>query len=103
MDKKTLTALTASIKHWESNARRNPENARLGYRNCPLCAAFCTPRMNSENRCRKCPVAQQTGLKDCVGTPYANALMSRYQGKAVWRRAARKELAFLKSLLPVKP
>ncbi len=37
----TLTALKASIKHWQENVNaERPEDAKFGISNCPLCDVF---------------------------------------------------------------
>lgn len=101
MDKMTLTALKDSIKHWQSNVRRKPENAKMGASNCALCSLFNTARRKPENICRGCPVMKATGLRHCGGTPYSGAVDARrFAGAGQWRVAAQAELDFLRSLLP---
>lgn len=113
MDAETLKALKASIAKWERNAKaRKPENFKTGIGNCPLCEMFHPYRRGVIYRdgldCAGCPVQKKTGYGGCYGTPYSNAAEAHddwehdpTQGKAA-RAAAREEVAFLKSLLPVE-
>jgi len=101
MDAKTLEALQASIEKWERNAvAETPDEYRTGSDNCPLCNLFI------EDRCAGCPVKARSGSGYCLRTPY----MVAHDAKIFWhtgtgtarqaRKAARAEVAFLKSLLP---
>lgn len=117
MDERTLTALKASIEHWEANAEaEKPEDATLGADYCALCGIFNPEERPSSEfvRCAGCPVQIRTGSKFCEGTPYKNAMMSHENWKAtmgvmrpvfksravVFRIAAQAMLDFLRSLLP---
>lgn len=102
MDRRTLTALNASIKHWEENvAAEKPEDATFSPNDCALCRIFF-----EEIFCGNCPVAVRTGQGCCGGTPYYDAVDAHEDwqdcvgSRAAYREAARRELAFLKSLLP---
>lgn len=99
MNPQTLEALKGSIAKWEAivlgqGVDRGPDN-------CPLCKQF---RKIKERfvSCAGCPVAQRTGLNGCKGTPYEDYERASIQGSSPKRltERARKELAFLKSLLP---
>lgn len=107
MPVKTRKALEASIAHWKRHATgkaRREEDA--GPFDCALCSLF-----NNEcslNDCSGCPVWAKTGSRYCARTPYARAwrlfnlsLPSSQQSPA-FRRAAARELAFLRSLHPDK-
>lgn len=103
MDERTLTALKASIKHWEENvAAEAPDDAKTGPDHCALCSQFYW----DGNRCAGCPVAERVGKPTCRNPEYdkaVGAFMSWSKGKGTreeWRAAAQKELDFLKSLLP---
>ena len=111
MNKHTLTALKASIKHWEENvAAENPKDSNAHGSSCPLCLVF------NKETCTGCPVKLETGFDRCDRTPWARAYSAWYdwlcstietlsaitiqRRKQKWRMAARAELKFLKSLLP---
>jgi hypothetical protein len=115
MNEKTLTALKASIKHWEELCEiDDPNKARLGHRECALCEMFI------KSGCFGCPVFLKTGNTSCYDTPYpraSNTLFDWYCGVRWYVRgeghikyvetsaaeyfdAAQAMLAFLKSLLP---
>ena len=97
MDKVTLKALKKSIEKWEQRAKGKKTDDE-----CPLCDLF---RLYSdvegveyefnENRiCVGCPVFAKTGKVRCEGSPYDIWM----DGESV--ADAKKELKFLKSLLP---
>lgn len=121
MTPKTLVALRASITHWQDIVD-DPDNAKLGFDHCALCQEFhpsTSPirqeayQKDSSVMCLGCPVREATGQHGCLGSPYdqaellapdgwpedasAETLVAKRQD-FLW--AARKELAFLKSLLP---
>ena len=115
MDIKTRKALEASIKHWKANvAAEKSYDATSGASSCALCALFRRPSRD-DGACQGCPVREKSGFDFCFGTPFpaaARALenwrmpwtttMSDAQLRLQWLRAARAELAFLKSLRPKK-
>lgn len=103
MDSKTLKALKASIAKWEKNVEaETPDDVKLGAQNCPLCALF------NGNDCEGCPVAERAGAEFCDNTPYSGASIEavnwEYRGSSRedFQTAARAEVDFLKSLLPVE-
>lgn len=103
MDARTLEALKASIEKWERNARvRSPQNYRLQASDCPLCDLF------FNKACIGCPVMIETGADCCDNSPYRSAVLAHRRwmnGEGTVqqaRAAAREEVAFLKSLLPVE-
>ena len=111
MDDRTLTALRASIVHWEENiAAETPSSAGTLSDDCPLCAAF--GKIKGEwgsGRCGGCPVADRVEDDGCAGTPWeeANRALALWITRAPtaeyrdhWRAFAQNELDFLKSLLP---
>lgn len=107
MNKETLAALDASIKHWEENARaETPEEANVDGRACALCNMFNDLR-SGDISCRRCPVMWATGWRSCAGTPYQRAAIAFYDwssGHAVadqFREAALAELNFLKAIRPI--
>ena len=105
MDKKTLKALKKSIKKWEKIV--NEEGVDWGL-DCSLCKLFI------ENNCVDCPVYIKTKMRSCIGTPYAewvhhqrdshvDEFTEAYEIECPkCKELARKELEFLKSLLPEK-
>lgn len=108
MTPSTLKALRGSIEKWEAIANGSGED--LGPENCSLCKKF------FRRDCDGCPVYEATGEECCQGSPYERwgelkspDVAIRARGlrvearRAVSDRAkeiARKEVAFLKSLLP---
>lgn len=113
MDARTLEALKASIAKWERNAvAKTPEDYHPYSDTCPLCFLFV------ENCCNGCPVADSADQSHCEGTPwedvpdafdswrYYAAISSRSaasRAREAALAAAREEVAFLQSLLPVEP
>lgn len=127
MNNKTLLALTCSIGHWEKNADANYlHEVSVGAANCALCSLYNQPSMPLEERCIGCPVFSETNKKHCDGTPYREAASNykkwrKWRGFAVnnkfrlrydtttvtynrlrdtFRASAKKEVEFLKLLLP---
>ena len=95
MDAKILTALEASIKHWEENAA-DVEKATPGSHDCALCGLFY--RLG----CKGCPVANKTANTLCNGSPY-EAFSSEWidrRRSSILTRAALAEVRFLKLLRP---
>ena len=114
MNRKTLTALRRSIKHWEENvAAKEPDKASVEGGDCALCNIFVWPGIFASDKrfdCLSCPVAKRTGETSCKGSPYAVAVVALFQWNMLpnktteenWRNAAREEVRFLRSLLPKK-
>ncbi len=104
MDEQTHKALIASIEKWERNAEaETPEAYRTRANHCPLCTLYV------KSACRGCPVMARTSRPGCVGTPWHEAddakrdwstLPQRARLRNEARAAARKDVEFLKSLLP---
>ena len=109
MSPKTRKALEGSIEKWEGIVRSTKAEEK-GIANCPLCQLFFNPY------CFGCPVKEKTGMYGCQGSPY-NAWDNHHEtlhrngfGEVVSRhkdcpdclRLAKKELEFLKELLPEK-
>lgn len=95
-----IKALKLSIAHWQrlASGKRKSSEQPDKY-NCDLCREF------FEIGCKGCPVKLKTKRSNCHETPYRKASRLFYlQGphSPQFRAAARKELAFLKSLLPKK-
>jgi hypothetical protein len=100
----TLKALKGSIKKWELIVAG--EGVDNGVDDCPLCALF------FHKSCIGCPVAEKAADDSCSSTPYIDWLNTQdrtAEDRAIFpmvannsdrKRAARKELAFLKRLLP---
>lgn len=103
MNKATLNALEKSIVHWEENLSA-AKSRRYGEINiereaCALCSIFWV------EACMGCPVRVQSGRPSCKGTPYmeVNDIVGKANFEFGWKgitRAVRKELVYLKSLLP---
>jgi len=104
MDKQTLKALKASIKHWEENTAhakaRNYWLIDVRAEACALCDLFL------KHFCIDCPICHYTKMNGCVNTPYKKVVLSLYEGNTLGlgydgiTAACRRELEFLKSLLP---
>lgn len=119
MKPETSTALEASITHWEQNANaKYPSGVHASSKYCALCQRF----FNSGNCCglvdgsvkhdvEACPVAIKTKWHGCMKSPYIDAYLAWQMWKecgaddgisrkaaAKFRKAAFKEVAFLKSL-----
>lgn len=99
MNERTLTALKESIEHWERLASGETGFVEdVGSADCALCTIFL-----DEHECAGCPVHEKTGAEKCAFSPYVEALNSRRKyglDSPQFKSAARKELKFLKSLLP---
>lgn len=109
MDEMTKKALMDSIAHWDNNVRaKTPYEASVSGSKCALCNMF-------PASCNRCPVMERTGKFGCEDSPYHDARKAllvwcrevaygikkdALAARAEWRRKARAELAFLKSLLP---
>jgi len=98
MNKKTLNALTKSIQKWERFATgTSKETDFLGPEGCPLCKLFL------DSNCKGCPVSEKVAEVGCKGTPYdefdAFPDEIRIESKE-FKSMAKRELKFLKSLLP---
>ena len=123
----TLKALNASIAHWERLAKNGPSKREpIGCDSCELCWRFdpfhfdhpCErvwrpaaqrERGRSKVTGERCPVFARTGERGCSATPYDDvdaltgplgAMRATGVTLAAWRAAARRELAFLRSLRP---
>lgn len=102
MNKTTLAALRGSIKKWEKIVKGTEVD--VGHDNCPLCRLF----LRNWGGCRDCPVGKNTGRSFCGGSPYVEwaDLGGDYDDPALTLKspahmaAAKRELRFLKSLLP---
>jgi hypothetical protein len=99
--KKAIRALDQSIEHWErlaSGKRRAGEH--IGSEHCALCKLFLFKL--SFGVCSGCPIAEDTGLRWCAGTPFKAAVESEYAAgldSTSFRAAARRELRYLRGLL----
>ena len=109
----TLKALNASIAHWERLAAKGPSKREpIGCDSCALCWRF--DPFHFDHPCERddgerCPVFARSRHICCCETPYAlvdnltgphGAMLAPGVTLAEWRAAARRELAFLKSLRP---
>ena len=106
MPAKTLCALRKSIAHWKRMRKGTQKvNESPDGECCPLCKLF---QSQSMSNCRQCPVFKRTRMPGCRGTPWYGArfnFIMRNQGslfQEAWENTADAEIAFLKSLLPVK-
>lgn len=101
MDAKTLEALKASIEKWERNAAvATLAEANIYSSSCPLCDLYL--RL-ADDDCSGCPVSARTREGGCEGSPWEVAYLTRRAGNLdAFKVAAREEVAFLKSLLPVE-
>lgn len=96
MSKRAEKALRGSIKKWEGILAGKTRDKQSD--NCPLCQTFYL--------CEGCPVMEKTGYNQCRLTPYDEWNYKGGMGSTAntpkLKRIARKEIAFLKSLLPVR-
>ena len=90
MDERTLTALQQSIKKWEKRAA-GEHDGKIGTDGCPLCQLF------YHSACFGCPVYEKTEATCCDDTPYPDYAADRTDANA------KRELDFLRSLLPPEP
>lgn len=99
-----LKALKLSIAHWQRLASGNRKRGEKPItKNCALCALFI--EQDGDASCEGCPIFESTEERFCNGTPYRIAYRSSDDhglDSPLFHAAARKELAFLKSLLPKK-
>lgn len=125
MEPRTLEAHKKSCEHWRELAALTLIQAKAIHDfesfgpytgNCALCGLFNREDMIGPERCKGCPVSQSTGLRFCEGTNYDEAFstwehfvdsltldMSEHTQRnrlECFKIEARKELAFLESLLP---
>lgn len=106
MNAETKKALEGSIKKWEKIL--SGKGTDEGGDNCPLCVKFINHIFVWEDGCKGCPVKDRTRFRYCRGSPYAEwQEHQNYQHQAVnmvrcdiCKNLARKELEFLKSLMP---
>lgn len=98
MKKETLNALKHSIQHWKRlSTGKRKEWESVGADSCALCECF------YDDMCLGCPVKDKTGLRGCLGSPYeyANGAKAKYGlDSEEFKTVAKKELKFLRSLLP---
>ena len=108
MDERTITALKASIVHWEQNLFNLDAN-RMTASYCALCKMFIAgEEYDGEDftPCGGCPVMEESGESDCGNTPWADAVLAtrayqKYSGPhAEAFEAVEAEVDFLKGLLP---
>jgi len=99
-----LTALEASIAHWDRLANGADEDT--GSESCALCDTF--RHASVRWPCTGCPVKEKTGRAYCTGSPYVEVKdwlektsNNRYKHLSPeFHALAAKERDFLKSLLP---
>ena len=104
--------ILGSVKKWEGIVKRT--DIDHGTLNCPLCQRYNYSRATTgESRCKGCPVYKKVGADGCLFTPYEeweDHFSKDHNEHSVPRflhedcktclKLARKELRFLKSLLP---
>jgi hypothetical protein len=95
MDAETLEALNGSIAKWEQRAAGTYITADI--ENCPLCRLFNRSERSADD-CQGCPVFEATETRYCEGTPSE----MYYEGPRA-TQTAKREVEFLKSLLPSVP
>ena len=107
MNAKALEALKGSIAKWEAIV--DGSGTDNGQKDCPLCQIFDQEPEDPDEYepCAGCPVAEETGMDGCSGTPYTSwrnshpSLNFPYRVDTNEQRAcAQAELDFLRSLLP---
>lgn len=93
-----IRALKSSIKHWvrlSTGKRRSNEDT--GVNHCALCKIY------HSGECEGCPVSEKTGQTYCDGSPFEAAVEVKHKygiSSKQFKQAAKRELKFLKSLLP---
>ena len=113
MIRETLEALEDSIEHW-TRMHKDPlgcDDTPTAMQ-CALCRRFIYGQQVTEH-CEGCPIKDQTGAPDCLGTGYYEARPLLFQMRRLdrdsmelgdlpgeWERASGMMLDFLKSLLP---
>lgn len=106
MDSAVLDALRGSIRKWQAIVDGIGSDG--GASNCPLCQLFHPSvvgahdpaKVTNETCCNGCPVKERTGEPLCRATPYEKYIEAITA--AEMDDAAEAELAFLKTLLPIK-
>lgn len=106
MTPEALTALKASIEHWEDNVAcaKQEEALSIGARSCALCRLF-HYFYQANTGCKGCPIAD-AGHPLCDGSPYDFFEDGRYTdacARGDWdliTHHAQLELDFLRTLLP---
>jgi hypothetical protein len=110
MNEKTLAALTDSIEHWERLATgKSKKNESIYADDCALCQVFfrgstcegCPVNTAGFPSCRRsvCEVCD-TAVEDWQCKPHRK--YKSWKDTPRFRKAARAQLKFLKSLLPKK-
>lgn len=114
MNKKTRAALMKSIAHWE-RMLISFKTDKPTCEQCELCRLFNPPLwVPRPNDCFGCPVYAKTGKQYCNETPYISAAESYRKAErdlrgtntepvkpsTEFKKLARQEIKFLKSLLP---
>jgi hypothetical protein len=106
MTKEASAALQLSIAHWErlTQGKREGEEGPCA-EDCDLCLRYQNPDgdISSANACKGCPVFEHTGAPLCGGTPFRKAYSAFLRfgpDSDIFKRAAARELAFLRGLLP---
>ncbi len=104
MTTQALKALKESIAHWTRLATgKRITDEDIYDDDCALCAKFYCGK--EDEHCKGCPVAAKTGVPGCSGTPHHAVIEAQDDfgdDSPQFRTAAKKELAFLKSLLSKK-
>ena len=98
--KRKLKALRGSIQKWEKIVDGTGMDKRE--ENCPLCLTY--------PECSSCPIAETVDRNGCWGTPWIKWTQHQHQKHLshgymkvecpTCKRLAKKELNFLKGLLP---
>lgn len=105
MKPSTLKDLKRSIAHWLRMATGKAKFGEVPTGNqCALCIRFLN-NTDYDKACDGCPVRQRTGSVLCMRTPYRaahKAFVEFGKHSAQFKEAAKKELKFLRSLLPKK-
>ncbi len=104
--KRDITALEKSIKHWKKDNLEAacPEEVRLSSEFCALCYVY-TEQKTEVGNCDGCPVSEHTGIAACENTPYYDvcALKREWENSGKkpqrLRNVIKKEIAFLEKLL----
>lgn len=108
MTKKDIAAINDVLAHWERMLELSvqdiiDEKEAPHAINCALCRIYLLPNQH----CVGCPIMRATGYERCQHTPYYSAQKlymeianGFHKRLSLFRKAVRREIKFIESLLP---